>query len=59
MELGHFDKHFVKKYRKKDAAGKNFSVFSPRYSSSYIFNGKLNSWKDAVRAFFPKIRAHF
>ena len=31
MELGHFDKHFVKNTRKKGPAGKNFGVFSPRY----------------------------
>ena len=32
VELGHLDKHFVKNTRKKGAAGKNFGVFSPRYS---------------------------
>ena len=31
VELGHFDKHFVKNTQKKDPAGKNFGVFSPRY----------------------------
>ena len=31
VELGHFDKHFVKNTRKKDPAGKNFGFFSPRY----------------------------
>ena len=31
MELGHFDKYFVKNTRKKGPAGKNFGVFSPRY----------------------------
>ena len=32
VKLGHFDKHFVKNSRKKGPAGKNFRVFSPRYS---------------------------
>ena len=34
LELGHYDKDFVKKSRKEGPAGKNFSVFSPRYSSN-------------------------
>ena len=59
LELRHFDKHFVKKSRKKGTAGKNFSVFHPRYSSNYILNEKLNPRKGAIRAFFPKIRASF
>ena len=32
VELGHFDKHFVKNTRKKGPAGEHFGVFSPRYS---------------------------
>ena len=32
VELGHFNKHFVKNTRKKDPAGKKFEDFSPRYS---------------------------
>ena len=33
IELGHFDKHFVKNTRKKRPhTGKHFGVFSPRYS---------------------------
>ena len=31
VELGHFDKHFVKNARKKGPAGKSFGVFFPRY----------------------------
>ena len=31
VELGHFDKHFVKN-AKKGLAGKHFGVFSPIYS---------------------------
>ena len=59
MELGHFDKPFVKKSRKKGPAGKSFCVFPPRYSSNYILNVKLNPRKGAIRAFFPKIRVFF
>ena len=59
LELGHFDKHFVKQSRKKGTVGKNFSVFYPRYSSNYILNEKLNPRKGTIRAFFPKIRALF
>ena len=32
VKLGHFDKHFIKKSTKKSPAGKNFGVFSLRYS---------------------------
>ena len=32
VELGHSDKLFVKSTQKKGPAGKNFGVFSPRYS---------------------------
>ena len=42
MELGYFDKIFVKKARKKDSAGKRFGAFSPRYSWNYILNGTFN-----------------
>ena len=32
VELGHFDKHFVKNTRKRGPSGKHFGVFSPRSS---------------------------
>ena len=32
LELGHFDKHFLKNKRKRDPTGKHFVVFSTRYS---------------------------
>ena len=32
VKLGHFDKHFIKKSRKKGPAGKTFGVASLRYS---------------------------
>ena len=32
VELGHFDKGFVKNTRKRGPTGKHFAVFSPRYS---------------------------
>ena len=31
VELGHFDKHFVKNTKKKGSAGKYLGVFSPIY----------------------------
>ena len=31
VELGHFDKHFVKNTRKKRPFGNNSGVFSPRF----------------------------
>ena len=31
VKLGHFDKHFIKKSRKKGSVEKNFGVFSLRY----------------------------
>ena len=52
MELGHFDKLFVKNTRKKGPAGKIFSL-------NYIFNGRFNPSMDTIRAFFSKIRALF
>ena len=32
VELGNFDKHFVKNTRKKGPADNSFGVFSPRFS---------------------------
>ena len=32
LELGHFDKHFVKSTRKRGPTKKHFGSFSPRYS---------------------------
>ena len=40
VELGHFDKHFVKHTRKKDPAGKNFGVFSPQDTVKTTFRIK-------------------
>ena len=59
VEIGHFDKHFVKNTRKKGLAGKNFRVFPPRYSSNNILNRKFNTKLDTIRTFFSKIRALF
>ena len=38
VDLGHFDKQFIKNKRKKGPARKDFGAFSSRYS--YIFNVK-------------------
>ena len=56
MELGHFDKYFVKNIR-KICPGKHFGVFSPVYSLNCILNGKFNPKMKTIRAFFSKIRA--
>ena len=32
VEFGHFDKHFAKNTREEGPSGKNFGLFSPRYS---------------------------
>ena len=58
VKLGHFDKHFIKKSRKK--ARKIFwSFLSLRYSWNYILKGKFNPRIDTIRAFFSKIRTLF
>ena len=58
-ELGHFDKHFVKNTGKSDPAVKDFGFFSPRYSSSYILNRKINPKMDTIKVYFSKIRSPF
>ena len=59
MELGHFDTHFVKNTRKGGPTGKNFGVFSPRYSWNYILNEKFNPMMVTIRTFFPKSEHFF
>ena len=58
VELGHFDKHFVKNTRKKGSAGKSFGLFSPRYCQNHISNEKFNPKMDTINTFFPKL-GHF
>ena len=48
VELGHFDKPFVKN-----------GAFSSRYSYNYIVNGRFNPRMNTIRAFFSKIKALF
>ena len=52
MELGHFNKHFLKNTTKTGTAGKDFGVFSPRYSQKCILNGEFNPTMEIIRAFF-------
>ena len=54
VELWHFDKHFVKNTQKKDPAGKNFGVFSPRSRWNYISNKKFIPKLDTIKTFFPR-----
>ena len=42
VELGSFDKDFVKNTRKRAPTWKYFGVFSPRYSEKHILEGKFN-----------------
>ena len=46
-------------YHKKGPAGKNFGLFSPRYSENCILNGNLSHKMYTNRALFCKFRAHF
>ena len=57
LKLRHFDKHFIKKSRKRARREKFWSFFYLRYSENYILNGKYNLRMDTIRAFFSKIRA--
>ena len=52
MELGHFDKLFVKSKRKKAPLGKMLKLPPPRYSSNYILNGRFNPNRDTIGASF-------
>ena len=58
LELGQFGKSFVRKCKRKRPHWKNFGAF-PRYSQSYILNGRFNQRMDTIRAFCSKIRALF
>ena len=42
VKLGHFDKYFIKKSRKKGSAGKNFVVFFLLDILKTILNGKFS-----------------
>ena len=49
---GHFDKYFIKKPKEKRPHMEKLGVFSPRYSSNYTLNRKINSKKHKIRVFF-------
>ena len=57
VELGHFDKHFVKHARIKTSAGKHFGDFSPRYSQNYILNAEFDPKMGTITILLPKTRA--
>ena len=59
VELGYYDKDFVKNTRKRGPTGKHFGVLSPRYSQNYFLNGKFNPKVDTIRTFLSKIRTLF
>ena len=56
VKLGHFNKYFIKKLRKKAPQGKILEFFC---SDTLSTNGKFNLRMDTIRAFFSKIRAFF
>ena len=51
MELRHFNRLFVKNTR-KNATGKSFGTFLPRYSQNYTLNRRFNPRMDTIWAFF-------
>ena len=51
LELGHFDKHFVKT-QKKGPQGKNFGLFVLDTVGNYLSNKMFNPKMDAIRPFF-------
>ena len=58
VDLGDFDKHFVKNTRKKTPRERFWSFFC-RYSWNYILNGKFNSRWTEPGLFFPELRYFF
>ena len=52
MKLGHFDKHFIKKSRKKAPQGKILEFFLLDTLKTTVLNGKFNQRMDTIRAFF-------
>ena len=52
-EQKHFDKHFMHNIQKKSSAGKNFFVFSSRYSLNYISSENLTPKCKQTGQFFP------
>ena len=59
VDLGHFNKVFVKNAKEKAPQANNLETFSPRYSSNYLLNGRFNPSMNTIRVFFSKIRALF
>ena len=60
VELGHFDKHFVKNTRKKKGPqGKIFEFYHLDTVKNYILDKKFKPKMDTIRAFFFKLRPLF
>ena len=57
VELGHFDKHFVKSTQKKAPLGNIFKYFSPTVKTSFRMKGLIQRWTQS--GLFSKIRALF
>ena len=58
MELGHFDKLFVKNTRRKGSAGKHFGAFSLDTLKTTILMEDLTQEWTQLGPFFPK-SGHF
>ena len=59
VELGHFDKHFIKNTRKKKGPqGKILEFFHLDTVKNYIFDKKFKPKMDTIRAFFSNL-GHF
>ena len=59
MKLGHFDKHFIKKSRKKVPHGKYLKFFPLDTLKTTFWMANLTEGWTQLGHFFPKIRALF
>ena len=54
VELGHFNKHFIKSTRKNANEGIILEFFLLDILKTLFWNKKFNSKMDTIKAFFPK-----
>ena len=59
VELGHFDKHFVKNKTKKCLAGKKFVVFLPKYFLKKFWMENWTQRQTQSEPFLPKSEHFF
>ena len=58
VELGHFDKDFVKNIRKRGPPGKHLGIFSPSFKTMFWIE-KFNLMMDTIKVLLWKIRSFF